>query len=116
MTKSKRVMRRLILSRLYDHLHDQYADLYPREMFLNGELSLHQLDAILAFKNDPVLEELRSALKRLDQGTFGICLGCKRPISQDVLDKDPTQRICSMCEQQFVAAAHHQYVQHPAAT
>lgn len=116
MTKSKRVMRRLILSRLYDHLHDQYADLYPREMFLNGELPLHQLDAVLAFKNDPELEELRRALERLDEGTFGICLSCKGSISQEVLDRDPTQRICSMCEQQFVAAAHHRYVQHPVAT
>jgi RNA polymerase-binding transcription factor DksA len=116
MTKSKRVMRRLILSRLCDHLREQYADLYPLEMLQDGELSVHQLDAFLAFKSDPVLEELRLALERLEEGTFGICLSCKGPISQEVLDRDPTQRICSMCEQQFVAAAHHRYMEHPVAT
>ncbi|HXG01104.1 MAG TPA: hypothetical protein VNL69_09960 [Bacteroidota bacterium] len=103
MTKSKRVMRRLILSRLYEHLQREYDEMYPREMFESGEIALHDLDALLAFKSDPYLEELRHALDRLESGTYGVCLSCKGPISQDALDRDPTQRICTLCEEKFVA-------------
>jgi RNA polymerase-binding transcription factor DksA len=102
MTKSKRVMRRLILSKLYDHLQDQFTDIYPREAFVKGDLSIHELDGLLAFKSDAHLEELRCALDRLEGGTFGVCISCKSLISQDILDGDPTQRVCSTCEEKFI--------------
>ncbi|MER3523507.1 MAG: hypothetical protein C4326_05410 [Ignavibacteria bacterium] len=109
MTKSKRVMRRAILSKLVDHLREHYAE-FPGDEMVQGDLSLHDLDALLAFKSDPELEELRNALVRLEKGTYGICLSCKRSISQEVLDNDPTQRVCSMCEQKFIGAVHHGYI------
>lgn len=112
MTKSKRVMRRLILSKLYDSLQDQFADFYPRDTFINGELSFHEIDALLAFKSDAYVEELRNALDRLEDGTFGVCLSCKSSISQDALDGDPAQRVCTACEQKFIhVAATHYYAQ-----
>jgi RNA polymerase-binding transcription factor DksA len=112
MTKSKRVMRRLILSKLYDSLQDQYTDFYSRDTFINGELTFHQLDALLAFKSDPQLEDLRHALDRLEDGSYGICLSCKSSINQELLDDDPTQRVCSSCEQKFIHVATAQYFQH----
>jgi hypothetical protein len=105
MTKSKRVMRRQILSLLYDRLQNQSYVFYARETFLSGELSLHDIDAMLAFRSDPCLEELRHALDRLDSGTYGMCLGCKSSINQDALDAEPTRRICSSCEEKFVHVA-----------
>lgn len=113
MKKSKRMIRRQILSRMYDFLQDQYAIFYPRETFLSGELSIHDLDALLAFKSDSQLEELRNALDRLEDGSYGICISCKAHISQKMLDRDPVQRICSECEQKFfhVPASYH-FVQH----
>lgn len=116
MTKSKRVMRKLILSRLYDHLQAQYAPMYPREMFDSGEITLHDVDALLAFKSDAYLEELRHALDRLESGTYGTCLSCKGAISQEVLDRDPTQRLCGMCEEKVVHMIQHQFGSHPFAT
>ncbi|MBI5473077.1 MAG: hypothetical protein HY961_12105 [Ignavibacteriae bacterium] len=102
MAKSKRVVRRLILSKLYDLLADQYSIMYPREPFVGGDLSVHELDALLAFRSDPRLEELRQALDRLENGTYGICLSCKSAISHDELDTDPAQRLCSTCEQKLM--------------
>lgn len=115
MVKSKRVMRRQILARLCDHLHEQYAAIYPREMFERGEITLHEVDALLAFKSDPYLEELRQALERLESGAYGTCLSCKGPISQEMLDRDPTQRLCSMCEEKFVHAPHQSFFSQPLA-
>ena len=101
MKKSKRLIRRQILSRMYDFLQDQYAIFYSRETFLSGELPIHDIDALLAFKSDSHLEELRFALDRLEDGSYGICIGCKSHISQETLDHDPVQRICGECEQKF---------------
>jgi RNA polymerase-binding transcription factor DksA len=96
--KSKRVLRRAILVRLYDHLLDAYGLDWPRDSFVSGQLSIHEIDALLAFKSDPRIEELRSALDRLEQGSFGMCIACKREIHPDLLDADPALRLCDQCE------------------
>jgi hypothetical protein len=101
MKKSKRSMRYLILSRLFDHLDEAYGLDWGRDSFVSGRQSLRDVDALLAFKSDPKIEELRSALDRLENGTYGVCIGCKSRISQELLDADPAHRFCLDCEQQF---------------
>jgi RNA polymerase-binding transcription factor DksA len=101
MARSKRSKRYAILNKLYDHLQEQYSISWSRETFVDGQFSIHQIDAILAFKSDPHLDELRSALDRLESGTYGICLSCKAPISEELLDADPSQRFCAKCEETF---------------
>lgn len=98
MVKSKRAMRRAILSRLYEHLLEMYAIDVARETFLSGSFGINQIDALLAFKSDPLIDELRSALGRLEDGSFGSCMTCKKPLPQRLLDDDPTRRLCSECE------------------
>lgn len=102
MTKSKRVMKRHILSLIYNRLQEVGAVEQSREAFLSSTITPHDLDALLAFKSDPMLDELRAALERMDTGTYGLCLCCKSPISQEVLDRDPAQRLCGTCEHQFL--------------
>lgn len=116
MTKSKRVMRRLILSRLCEYIRDEYTVLYPQDVLLDGDLSFHELDALLAFKSDPHLEELRHALDRLEAGTYGICISCKSAISQEMLDRDPAQRVCMTCEEKFLHTVPQRYFQAHATT
>jgi len=99
MKKSKRVMRRSILSCLYSHLQDAYGLEYPEESFVQGPVSMQDIDALLAFKSDPRLDELRGALDRLERGTFGQCLACKEPMDPALLEADPTHRLCPACEQ-----------------
>jgi len=101
MKKSKRVMRRAVLASLYDHVQDAYGVDWAREAFVDGQLSLNELDALLAFKSDQRIDELRGALDRLQSGTFGICLACKGRIDQELLDVDPAQRLCMQCEQLY---------------
>jgi RNA polymerase-binding transcription factor DksA len=101
MMMSVPAMRQTILTKLNQHLQDNYSISLPREDFADREYSLHQIDAVLAFKSDQRLEELRNALSRLDEGTFGFCLSCKGPISEDILDANPIQRVCARCEKQY---------------
>ncbi len=112
MRNNKEAMRRAVLCKLFDHLQEHYGIDWTKETFVDGDLSLHQLDAILAFKSDARLTELRDALSRIDEGTFGRCISCKAEIGQNVLDVDPAQRFCSGCEREFSHADMHDYESH----
>ena len=101
MTLNTNLFRRTILSKLNQHLQENYSISLPREGMRGDRTSLHQLEAVLAFRSDATLEELRSALSRLENGTYGICISCKREIPVEALRMDPAQRLCSTCESRF---------------
>ena len=101
MTRSKRTARGAILCRLFEHLEDTYGIDWSKDLFVDGQLSLHQIDALLAFKHDALIDELRSALGRLEAGTYGICIRCRRRIDDALLEQDPARRVCSTCEGEF---------------
>ena len=101
MRKSASTMRCTILSNLFTHLKANYDFERPEDSFMSGQISDHEIDILLAFKSDSRLGELRGALSRLENGTYGICIGCKKIISQADLDVDPTRRICAACEKGF---------------
>jgi RNA polymerase-binding transcription factor DksA len=101
MKKSKRTMRRVILRSMYHHLHEYYNIGLPEQEFTSGQMSLYQIDALLAFKTDPRLDELRSALDRLEDDVYGTCIRCKEGISQLALDDDPARRFCQECEKEY---------------
>jgi len=96
--KSSRHMRQVILGRLYTHLKESYSISLSEEFLTQDQVSLHQIDAMLAFKSDPQLDELRAALERLEDGSYGFCLGCKEKIDDELMDADPTLRFCERCE------------------
>jgi DnaK suppressor protein len=43
------------------------------------------------------LREIDAALKRIDEGSYGDCERCERPINPRRLDADPTARLCIDC-------------------
>jgi RNA polymerase-binding protein DksA len=43
------------------------------------------------------LEEIRDALIRIDQGTFGVCEECQNPIAKNRLQAIPYARYCITC-------------------
>jgi DnaK suppressor protein len=43
------------------------------------------------------LARIDRALDRLEQGEYGSCLSCGRPIDPDVLDAEPDQERCALC-------------------
>jgi RNA polymerase-binding transcription factor DksA len=101
MKNGVRSLQRAVLSKLFDHLQQYYGEDSPSDLAVDGNLNLHQIDALLAFKSDPQLDELRAALDRLEHGTYGVCITCKHPISREALERDPGRRICPGCEQGF---------------
>lgn len=97
----KIVMRRSILTLLVDQLKASCDLDFPEGTKATDVITNREIDALLSFRSDPKLDELRGALTRLDNGTFGICIGCKNRIDRPLLFRDPGMRICPDCEERF---------------
>lgn len=70
------------------HMADVATDTYDREFSLS-----------LASNVRETLYELDDALKKIDEGTFGICEGCKSLITKVRLKAVPYTRLCVKCQQ-----------------
>jgi DnaK suppressor protein len=56
-----------------------------------------QVDHALAGTEERLLEEVDAALDRIEQGTFGLCGVCGRPIGHQRLRAVPYARFCATC-------------------
>jgi YteA family regulatory protein len=72
----------------YDnHLADTATETYDRE-----------LDYTLEENSEHVLAEIDAALKRIEEGTYGICTNCGKPIPEERLDALPWATLCIDCQ------------------
>ena len=69
------------------HMADMAADTYERELSMN-----------IASSEQEVLYQIDDALKRLDDGSFGICQQCSQPISMSRLKAVPYASLCIGCQ------------------
>lgn len=70
------------------HMADVATDNYDREFSLD-----------LASKERSVLIEINYALQKIQEGGFGFCESCKKPISKIRLKAVPYARLCLKCQQ-----------------
>jgi len=70
-----------------DHMADQGSATFTREMDLT-------LDGNLRFS----LAAVKTALKRLEDGTYNICEHCCQPIAIERLEAMPTVTLCIKCK------------------
>jgi RNA polymerase-binding protein DksA len=72
----------------YDnHLADTATETYDRE-----------LDYTLEENSEHVLGEIDAALKRIEEGTYGTCTNCDRPIPVERLEALPWATLCIDCQ------------------
>ena len=69
------------------HMADMAADTYERELSMNIVSSEQEL-----------LYQIDDALKRLDDGSFGVCQQCSRPITMSRLKAVPYASLCIACQ------------------
>jgi RNA polymerase-binding protein DksA len=73
---------------VYDnHLADTATETYDRE-----------LDYTLEENSEHVLAEIEAALKRIEEGTYGICTNCARQIVPERLEARPWATLCIDCQ------------------
>ncbi len=58
-----------------------------------------EVGAKLAASARMVLTDVEAALKRMDEGTYGICRRCRRTIDPEHLKIVPQARYCARCRQ-----------------
>ncbi len=71
------------------HMADQATDNFGTELNLD-----------LASGEQRRLNEIVDALKRIEDGTYGICETCKKPISAKRLKAVPYARCCIKCQEE----------------
>lgn len=71
-----------------DHMADQGSAAFEREF----DMTLEENERF-------ELDELRAALKRFDDGTYGTCTRCGIDIPTERLEAVPTARLCMPCKQ-----------------
>jgi RNA polymerase-binding transcription factor DksA len=54
-----------------------------------------EIDYTLEENSGNVLREIEAGLKRIDEGTFGICTACGRPIEPERLEYLPWATLCA---------------------
>lgn len=62
-----------------------------------SEQSGHQRSEVLSKETEKALERVRKTMKRIEIGTYGVCVICKRMINTDRLRIDPTAEYCIKC-------------------
>lgn len=69
------------------HMADVATDTYDREFSLG-----------LASNDRQLLYDIDDALKRVEEGTFGICEECSKPITKSRLKAIPYTKLCLGCQ------------------
>jgi len=72
------------------HMADLGTDAFEREFMLN-----------LATNKQELLYEIDEALQKIEEGTYGICESCNKPIPQKRLKALPFAKFCKKCQQEI---------------
>jgi RNA polymerase-binding transcription factor DksA len=57
-------------------------------------IARHELTSV---KQPRDVRRTRSAIERIEQGIFGLCVQCQQPIERMLLEADPLVECCSWC-------------------
>jgi RNA polymerase-binding protein DksA len=69
------------------HMADMAADTYERELSMN-----------IVSSEQEILYQIDEALKRLDEGSYGVCQQCSQPIAMSRLKAVPYASLCISCQ------------------
>lgn len=84
-----------------DHMADDATEVFEKEKDIGLEQTLRAH-----------LRQVRHALERLEEGTYGTCEVCGQPIAKERLDAMPEATVCLSCKQREERrpAMAHQYL------
>ena len=74
------------------------AGAIPDETERADKIADNMVEHQLGYSESKLLEKIEYALQRLDEGTYGICEGCKKEISIARLKAKPSVSLCIDCQ------------------
>ena len=87
----------------HETLSDVITDLRIRWVDVKPEAEPDELISVihsyrlLDFVSTQPLIEIRETIRRIKQGTFGYCSGCGIEISSEILESQPSVKLCPAC-------------------
>lgn len=72
-------------------------DNHPAE--LGSELYTVEMNLALKVHEQTKLNDIKLALKKIDNGTYGVCENCKKDINPERLEVMPAARFCMECQE-----------------
>ena len=94
--------RRAVLDRARNTLAEHMtlaADDLPDEMDLAASEYIQSFEFRLRGREKSLLAKLDLALKKIDDGSFGICEACEEPIGKKRLEARPETSLCIKCKE-----------------
>ncbi|QGV81952.1 TraR/DksA family transcriptional regulator [Streptomyces ficellus] len=85
--------------RLEHERHARLTQLQAVGEASGGAPEAHDLQIVQRGAIEHALKDIDAALARLQQGTYGTCQGCDRPIPVERLEILPYARCCVPCQQ-----------------
>ena len=76
------------------HIHRVADPLDVTQQAAEREVALHNLD-----RESALARQLRSAIKRLNDGSYGVCLECEEEIAPKRLKAIPWAEMCIRCQE-----------------
>jgi RNA polymerase-binding protein DksA len=96
------------VSNAIDHLHESNSDsledeteeeTYDNHLADSATATLNrEIDYTLEENSENVLDAIDGALLRIENGTFGTCVRCGRPIAEERLEAIPYATRCIDCQ------------------
>ncbi len=71
----------------------------PDEMYLASSAYIQSFELRLRGREKSLLSKLDLALKKIDDGTFGVCEICEEPIGKKRLEARPETSLCIKCKE-----------------
>jgi RNA polymerase-binding transcription factor DksA len=69
------------------------ADFSEQAVDLADDEALEEIEDVLRAE----AQQIRAALARIDNGTYGICASCREPIARERLEAQPMATLCIKC-------------------
>ena len=97
------LMRKTELEQILFNLSSEIKDLNKCEIKEDGDFAAASMDSDRDYQiylnQKKELEEINEALKKIDEGTYGICEMCEEPISEERLKVKPHAKYCIICRE-----------------
>lgn len=77
-------------------IHNEAEEFDRLQQQLNREVAIRNLD-----RESKLLKEVRAALSRIDENTFGTCLRCEEDIPEKRLNAVPWAAYCIACQEKL---------------
>ncbi len=101
--KEMLLLRKAELEKILFNIQNEIKDINSIETKDEADLAASNMDSGRNFqiymKQKKELDEINEALKKIEEGTYGICEMCDEPINEERLRIKPYAKYCIICKE-----------------